>query len=43
MNERNKLMNRIRNTGFVIQETALYLDTHPQCRKALRYYQCAVR
>ena len=43
MNEQRKLMNRIQNTCFVIQETALYLDTHPQCRKALRYYNIAIR
>jgi len=39
MNERNKLMRMIQQYSFVLYETALYLDTHPHCRRALEYYQ----
>lgn len=36
MNEQRKLMRLIQNYSFIIQETVLYLDTHPKCRAALR-------
>ena len=39
MNEQKKLFRMIQNYSFVIQETALYLDTHPNCRQALRYME----
>lgn len=39
MNEREKLLRNIQICNFVLQETALYLDSHPYCRRALRYYQ----
>lgn len=39
MNEQQKLYRKIQVCGFVLQETALYLDSHPFCRQALRYYQ----
>jgi len=38
MNDQKKLYRMIQNYAFVLQETALYLDTHPRCRKALQYY-----
>lgn len=39
MNEQKKLMNMIRNYSFAVTEAVLYLDTHPHCRKALRFYE----
>ena len=38
MNEREILLRKIQTCNFVLQETALYLDSHPYCRLALRYY-----
>lgn len=38
MNDQKKLKKMIENCAFVVYETALYLDTHPDCRAALRYY-----
>ncbi len=43
MNEKTMLLNRIRTASFLMQEAALYLDTHPRCGKALRYYNNAAR
>ncbi len=37
MNEEKKLLRMIQNYAFIVQETVLYLDTHPYCRQALRY------
>lgn len=39
MNEQKKLYRMIQHYSFVITETVLYLDTHPYCRQALRYYE----
>lgn len=39
MNEKQKLMQKIQACCFVLTETGLYLDTHPACRKALRYFE----
>ena len=39
MNEQNKLYKLIQNYSFVVTETVLYLDTHPNCRNAMRHYQ----
>lgn len=39
MNEQRKLFRFIQSCSFAIQETALYLDTHPNCRSALRYME----
>lgn len=39
MNEQNRLFRMIQSYSFVIQETALYLDTHPNCRQALRHME----
>ena len=38
MNEQKKLQRMIETYSFVLYETALYLDTHPNCRHALDYY-----
>ncbi|MBQ2277015.1 MAG: spore coat protein CotJB, partial [Clostridia bacterium] len=35
MNDQKKLKKMIENCAFVVYETALYLDTHPDCRAAL--------
>ena len=34
MNERSQLMQRIRMYDFALYDLMLYLDTHPDCRKA---------
>lgn len=39
MNEQKKLQKLIENYSFVLYETVLYLDTHPECRSALRHYK----
>ena len=33
------LLSRIRELSFVQNELVLYLDTHPDCRAALDYYE----
>lgn len=35
---KKKLMNMIQQLDFSMIETALYLDGHPNCKKALKYY-----
>jgi len=35
----NKLLNRLRELNFALLETNLYLDGHPNNRKALEYYK----
>ena len=35
---RHKLMRKIQQHGFAMLEAALYLDGHPNCQKALNYY-----
>ena len=35
---KRKLMQEIRQLDFAMIETALYLDGHPECKKALAYY-----
>ncbi len=39
MDERNTLLARIMVTDFVLLETALFLDTHPDNEDALAYYR----
>lgn len=39
MNDQKKLHRMIQNYAFALQETVLYLDTHPHCRQALQYYK----
>ncbi|MBE6702253.1 MAG: spore coat protein CotJB [Ruminococcaceae bacterium] len=36
--DRSTLLHRIQAEDFVLYEVALYLDGHPTCKKALRYY-----
>lgn len=38
MNERDRLLRRIQEEDFTVYETVLYLDGHPQNRKALAFY-----
>ena len=39
MNDQKKLYKLIQAYSFVIYETALYLDGHPNCKKALEHYR----
>ena len=39
MNEQKLLLSRIATCDFVLTETALFLDTHPDCTEALSYYK----
>ncbi len=36
--DKDKLFCTIQMYGFAIDEISLYLDTHPNCRNALKYY-----
>ena len=38
MNERNMLLSRIKKYDFALKELNLYLDTHPNCRRALAMF-----
>ena len=38
MTDKNTLLEKIRALDFVLYETTLYLDGHPNCRRALNYY-----
>ena len=38
MNEQKKLFNMIRAYSFAVYEVSLYLDGHPDDRRALAYY-----
>ena len=40
-NERGRILNRVQQAGFAVDETVLYLDTHPCDANALAYYQKA--
>lgn len=39
MNERSKLLRKIQALGFCVIEANLFLDTHPDDRKALMYFK----
>lgn len=39
MNEKDTLLSRIAASEFILVETALFLDTHPDCQRALDYYK----
>ena len=43
--DRMLLLKKISEASFAMDEARLFLDTHPDCREALEYYQnmCAVR
>ena len=36
---KNNLMNSIMQVCFALDDCKLYLDTHPNCTKALEYYE----
>jgi spore coat protein JB len=38
MTERRRMMDAVYTAGFAADEARLYLDTHPDCEKALDYY-----
>lgn len=38
MNERQLLLTKIQKYDFAIKELNLYLDTHPDCRRALALF-----
>lgn len=38
MNSQRELFQKIQILGFVVHDTALYLDTHPMDQAALNYY-----
>lgn len=38
MNSEKVLLNRIRQYDFALKELNLYLDTHPNCRRALALF-----
>ena len=37
-NTRERLMRNVQEASFVVDEARLYLDTHPNCEKAKRYF-----
>ncbi len=39
MNEQKTLLSRIAICDFILTETALFLDTHPNCAEALDFYE----
>lgn len=38
MNNRDKLLKTVQYYSFAVLEAGLFLDTHPDCREALEYY-----
>ncbi len=36
---RNELLNIIDKTSFAMDDTRLFLDTHPNCQEALEFFQ----
>ena len=38
MNDRRKLMRQIQVFSFAVYEAALYLDSHPDDKRAMEYY-----
>ena len=39
MNEQKSLLSRIMTCDFILTETALFLNTHPDCAEALAFYK----
>jgi spore coat protein JB len=39
MNDKYTLLNKIKKYDFTLKELNLYLDTHPNCRKALAMFE----
>jgi spore coat protein JB len=42
MMNRKQLLRKLQMLDFAIQETALFLNSHPDDRQAMQYYQSAV-
>ena len=40
---KNDLFNKIQSLGFVLYDTALFLDTHPENKQALEYLSKATK
>ena len=40
--DRSRLLNKINENSFTVNDILLYLDTHPHDQKALSYYPEAV-
>ncbi|WP_319637903.1 spore coat protein CotJB, partial [[Clostridium] scindens] len=43
MMNRKQLLRKLQMLDFAIQETALFLNSHPDDRQAMQYYQSAVK
>lgn len=41
MNNRNSVINQLFEASFAVDDVILYLDTHPNDKNALQYYQNA--
>ena len=39
MSEQKTLLSRIATCDFILAETAMFLDTHPNCTEALGFYK----
>ncbi|MBE6837403.1 MAG: spore coat protein CotJB [Ruminococcus sp.] len=39
MTEKQMLLNRIRKYSFALDEARLFLDSHPDCAEAVKYYE----
>ena len=39
MNDKKRLCKLIQTYSFILYETVLYLDGHPDCKKALEHYR----
>lgn len=39
MMSRRALMNKVSALGLSVHETVLFLDTHPECREAMEYFE----
>lgn len=37
--EKKKLMAKIQNHSFALDEARLFLDSHPDCEEAVKYYE----
>lgn len=43
MNYENELLKKVYETGFALDDIALYLDTHPTDQEAMNYYRWVQR
>lgn len=39
LSEKQKAMQKVRACGFALDEARLFLDSHPDCKEALEYYE----